>query len=109
MARKFIQLRMMRSKRYANYKRGRKYVDGKENGNSIERSEDHKGKEKEEASRVFRAVWERCKTHEGYARLKAEFLTEQKECEREHVKVEDMGEDIKLSRRSSTRAKTEND
>src|ERR1700684_2006874 len=30
MARKFIQMGMTRSKRYANYKGGRKYVDGKE-------------------------------------------------------------------------------
>jgi hypothetical protein len=80
MARKFIQMGMTRSKRYANYKGGRKYVDGKEKGNAMEKSEGHAGKaEKEEASRIFKEVWERCKEHEGYARLKAEFLAEQKD------------------------------
>jgi hypothetical protein len=80
MARKFIQMGMTRSKRYANHTGGRKYVDGKEKGNSIEKSTGHNGKEeKEEASRIFREVWERCKSHEGYLELKKEFLKEQKE------------------------------
>jgi len=80
MTRKFIQMGMTRSKRYANYKGGRKYVDGKEKGNTIEKSEGHEGKaEKEEASRIFREVWERCRVHEGYLELKKEFLREQKE------------------------------
>ncbi|KAE9371223.1 hypothetical protein N431DRAFT_467416 [Stipitochalara longipes BDJ] len=80
MARKFIQMGMTRSKRYANYKGGRKYVDGKEKGNMIEKSKEHEGKaEKEEASRIFREVWERCRVHEGYLELKQKFLKEQRE------------------------------
>ncbi|KAH7411011.1 hypothetical protein BKA64DRAFT_662381 [Cadophora sp. MPI-SDFR-AT-0126] len=77
---KFIQMGMTRSKRYANYKGGRKYVDGKEKGVKNERSSGHEGREeKEEASRVFREVWERCKVHEGYLEMKEEFQREQKE------------------------------
>ena len=79
MARKFIQMGMTRSKRYANYKGGRKYVRGKEKGEVIEKSQGHEGREeKEEASRIFRGVWERCRGHAGYQELKKEFLTEQK-------------------------------
>jgi hypothetical protein len=79
MTRKFIQMGMTRAKRYANHKGGRKYVDGKEKGNSIGESTGHKGKEeKEEASRIFKEVWETCKVHEGYGVLKKEFLMEQK-------------------------------
>ncbi|TVY62808.1 hypothetical protein LSUE1_G009252, partial [Lachnellula suecica] len=56
MARKFIQMGMTRAKRYANYEGGRKYAGGEQK----ERSTGHKGKEdKEEASAVFRAYWER--------------------------------------------------
>lgn len=80
MTRKFLQMGMTRSKRYANYKGGRKYVDGKEKGVRHERSEGHEGKaEKEEASQIFRGVWERCKEHEGYQEMKKVFLKEQKE------------------------------
>jgi hypothetical protein len=71
---------MTRSKRYANYKGGRKYVDGKEKGYVIAKSQGHEGRdEKEEASRIFRDVWERCKSHEGYQELKKEFQREQNE------------------------------
>ncbi|KAL9601059.1 MAG: hypothetical protein Q9219_002768 [cf. Caloplaca sp. 3 TL-2023] len=77
MTRKFIQMGMTRAKRYANHKGGRKYdKDGKE----LEKSTDHAGKaEKEEASRVFREVWEQCKAHEGYKVKKEAFLKEKKE------------------------------
>ncbi|KAI4123526.1 MAG: hypothetical protein LQ338_005226 [Usnochroma carphineum] len=82
MCRKFIQMGMTRAKRYANHKGGRKY--DKESGRELEKSEGHKGKEdKEEASRVFREVWEECKRHEGYRRKKEAFLKEQREWERE--------------------------
>jgi hypothetical protein len=80
MARKFILMGMTRSKRYANYKGGRKYVNGKEKGHVIAKSQGHEGRdEKEEASRIFRDVWERCKRHEGYQNLKKNFQREQKE------------------------------
>lgn len=84
MTRKFIQMGMTRAKRYANYKGGRKYVDGKANGRQLEKGKEHKGKEeKEEASRIFKEVWERCKEHRGYQDLKERFLKEQKEWEKE--------------------------
>ncbi|EKD18325.1 uncharacterized protein L3040_004720 [Drepanopeziza brunnea f. sp. 'multigermtubi'] len=85
MTRKFIQMGMTRSKRYANYKGGRKYAaGGKEKGVKNERSEGHAGKsEKEEASRIFREVWERCKEHEGYQEMKRAFLKEQKDWAKE--------------------------
>lgn len=87
MSRKFIQMGMTRSKRYANYKGGRKYVDGKEKGVKNERSQGHEGKaEKEEASRIFKEVWERCKDHEGYQELKKQFQKEQKEWEESETK-----------------------
>jgi hypothetical protein len=80
MSRKFIQMGMTRAKRYANYKGGRKYVAGTEKGERLEKSKGHEGKEeKEEASKVFREVWERCKSHEGYKELREEFLRDQRE------------------------------
>ncbi|KAL8769950.1 MAG: hypothetical protein Q9209_004197 [Squamulea sp. 1 TL-2023] len=81
MARKFIQMGMTRAKRYANHKGGRKY-DGK--GKELEKSTGHKDmKEKEEASQVFREVWERFKKHEGYLLKKEAFLAEQKAWDKE--------------------------
>jgi hypothetical protein len=54
MARKFIQMGMTRSKRYANYRGGRKYDGGKEGGVQKEKSKGHAGKEeKEEASKLI--------------------------------------------------------
>ena len=81
MCRKFIQMGMTRAKRYANHKGGRKY--DKASGKELEKK-DHQGrKEKEEASRIFREVWEKCKKHEGYIRRKEEFLREQKDWDKE--------------------------
>ncbi|CAO2654616.1 Nn.00g113490.m01.CDS01 [Neocucurbitaria sp. VM-36] len=82
MSRKFLQMGMTRAKRYANHKGGRKY--DKRTGRELERSEGHEGREeKEEASRVFREVWERAKGNEGYQVKKERFLKEQKEWDRE--------------------------
>lgn len=95
MTRKFIQMGMTRSKRYANYKGGRKYVDGKEKGNLIEKSKGHDGREeKEEVSRIFREVWERCRGHERYLEMKKEFLKEQREWVKTEIQVKP-GEDQK--------------
>ena len=92
MARKYIQMGMTRAKRYANHKGGRKYektINGKR-GKEIEKSKEHEGKEeKEQASLVFRGVWERCKAHEGYAESKRRFLNEQREWEAIGGKVEE--------------------
>ena len=70
---------MTRAKRYSNHKGGRKYdAEGKEKAKV-----DHEGKaEKEEASRIFREVWEKCKVHEGYSEKKRRFIEEQKDWER---------------------------
>lgn len=82
MARKFIQMGMTRAKRYANHKGGRKY--DKVSGKELEKSTGHKDmKEKEEASCVFKQVWERCRAHEGYLAKKEEFQREQKQWDRE--------------------------
>lgn len=82
MTRKFIQMGMTRAKRYANHKGGRKYdADGKEKAKA-----EHEGKaEKEEASRIFKEVWERCKAHEGYIEKKRRFIKEQKAWDREQT------------------------
>ncbi|MCJ1446209.1 MAG: hypothetical protein MMC23_006714 [Stictis urceolatum] len=79
MARKFIQMGMTRAKRYANHAGGRKYARAEDGGRGEElaRSEGHEGREeKEEASLVFREVWERCKAHGGYVRRKEEWVEE---------------------------------
>ena len=113
MTRKFIQMGMTRSKRYANYKGGRKYVDGKEKGNMIQKSKGHNGREeKEEASRIFREVWERCRSHEGYLELKEEFLREQKEWLKAEDRVkleEDQEAEDHPKRRKDVRIKIEHE
>ena len=76
---------MTRAKRYANYKGGRKYAKSEEGVESkarvqMDKSEGHEGKsDKEEASQVFREVWERAKQHEGYVEKKKTFLKNQKQ------------------------------
>ncbi|KAI1260176.1 hypothetical protein F5Y18DRAFT_262674 [Xylariaceae sp. FL1019] len=81
MARKFIQMGMTRAKRYANHAGGRKYKKGTRD--ELPKSGVHKDKkEKEEASNVFRAYWERCKSHEGYQSKKNDFLKEQAEAKK---------------------------
>lgn len=92
MARKFIQMGMTRAKRYANHKGGKKYErhgkgdDGK--GKELPRSTEHKDKaEKEEASLIFREVWERCKADERYLSLKEAFLAEQKQWDKHQKEV----------------------
>ena len=85
MTRKFLQMGMTRAKRYANRAGGRKYLPGgKGNGEVLDRDGDGwKGsevwKEKDEASRIFKEVWERARASKGYQEKKAEFLKRQKE------------------------------
>ena len=89
MARKFLQMGMTRAKRYANHKGGRKYVSGaKGSGEVLDGDADGwKGsegcKEKEEASRVFKGVWEKARASKGYQAKKGEFLTRQKEWDKQ--------------------------
>ncbi|KAF2156801.1 hypothetical protein K461DRAFT_289177 [Myriangium duriaei CBS 260.36] len=102
MARKFIQMGMTRAKRYANHKGGRKYAaatadekgEGKK-GRELPRSEGHAGREeKEESSRIFREVWERCRADETYLRLKEEWQKEQKEWKKTRPKKEEEEEEV---------------
>jgi Domain of unknown function (DUF4385) len=80
MTRKFIQMGMTRSRRYANHKGGRKY--GKD-GEVLEKwtEEDASGKraEKEEASRIFKEYWQRCTRDDTYRALKDGWSAEKKE------------------------------
>lgn len=88
MSRKFIQMGMTRAKRYANHKGGRKYekqLSGDEGPKKqLPKSAAHKDKEsKEEASLIFREVWENCKKYQPYLDLKEAFQQEQKEWDKE--------------------------
>lgn len=87
LCRKFLQMGMTRAKRYANHMGGKKYgAGGKESGEVIKvgTGEDWKGRsEKEEASLIFRGVWERVRDHRGYQDMKAEFLKRQKDWDRQ--------------------------
>lgn len=79
MTRKFIQMGMTRSRRYANHKGGKKY--GKD-GSLLEKwtEEDHSGQraEKEAASHIFKEYWQRCARDESYRKLKQEWSAEKK-------------------------------
>jgi Domain of unknown function (DUF4385) len=71
MTRKFIQMGMTRSRRYANHKGGRKYgKDGKELERWTEEDATGQRAEKEEASRIFKEYWQRCIRDESYRQLK---------------------------------------
>ena len=89
MARKFLQMGMTRAKRYANHKGGRKYgPGGKESGEVrdgiADGWKDSQGwKEKDEASRVFKEVWEKARASKGYQAKKAEFTKRQKEWDKQ--------------------------
>ena len=79
MARKFLQMGMTRAQRYANYAGGRKYDAAAAGRTQRAKSAGHEGRaEKQEASRIFRAAWERCKAHEGYREKKERFQQEQR-------------------------------
>lgn len=72
---------MTRSKRYANHAGGKKYNAA--NHDELPKSTAHKDhSSKLEASEIFKTVWQRCKEHEGYQRMKEEFLKEQKAWEK---------------------------
>ena len=103
MCRKYLQMGMTRAKRYANYSGGRKYdrvkvevEEGQEGlkgegkgGTKVpkEKSEGHKDqREKEEASQIFRGMWERARGHEGYVEKKRVFLERQKEWDKAQKK-----------------------
>lgn len=91
MSRKFLQMGMTRAKRYANHKGGKKYKGRPEGNHAREEDlievgvdEDWQGRrEKEEASNIFREVWEKARNYEPYIMKKKEFLKNQKEWKRE--------------------------
>ncbi|GAA6005773.1 uncharacterized protein JCM10292_004629 [Rhodotorula paludigena] len=83
MARKFLQMGMTRSLRYANRAGGRKYAAPTAGGGQartlLPKSDDHPGAAaKRESAAVFREVWERCKEGEEYKRLRREWEAEKK-------------------------------
>ncbi len=91
MARKFLQMGMTRAKRYANHKGGRKYRGGvgKREVVQVGEGEEWEGRgEKEEASGVFRGVWERARGYGPYLEMKGVFLKRQKEWDRERMAEE---------------------
>lgn len=70
MARKFLQMGYTRSRRYANYKGGRKYD---ENGETKERKIDE---EKAESAAIFEEKWKIVREDEDYLKLKKEHQKE---------------------------------
>jgi hypothetical protein len=112
MARKFLQMGMTRAKRYANHKGGRKY--DKKTGEELGKDEDFEGRdEKLEASLIFREVWEKAKSHDGYQAKKERFVKEQKEWDRAQKKAgkmqikEEGAEVVGEPKRGRTKIKTE--
>ncbi len=81
MARKFLQMGYTRSRRYANYRGGKKYdgpvpddkkgQSGAHGRDQLERQEEDP--EKAESARIFQAKWEEAKVHPDYVRQKEEF------------------------------------
>lgn len=83
MTRKFIQMGMTRSRRYANHKGGRKYAkDGKVLDEWTEDDPTGQRAEKEEASRIFKEYWQKCIRNESYKKLKDTWSAEKKAVER---------------------------
>ncbi|PHI21564.1 hypothetical protein CEQ90_01760 [Lewinellaceae bacterium SD302] len=82
MARKFIQMGYTRSRRYANYKGGRKYagpVPDDKKGQSGSHGRPQLPRQLEDpikaaSAKIFKAAWDRAKQHPEYLRQKAEFL-----------------------------------
>ncbi|WP_347861638.1 DUF4385 domain-containing protein [Salimicrobium sp. PL1-032A] len=66
MARKFLQMGYTRSRRYANYKGGKKYdEDGNVNNRDID-------EEKAESARIFEEKWIKVREDEEYLKMKKE-------------------------------------
>jgi hypothetical protein len=91
MARKYLQMGFTRARRYANYKGGKKYKDGKTDqtqrlsypyssgspnkGNeTFVRQADAHTSEKAKAAQIFKTYWETAKNHPDYLNLKQEFI-----------------------------------
>ncbi|WP_116126647.1 DUF4385 domain-containing protein [Lewinella sp. IMCC34183] len=82
MARKFLQMGYTRSRRYANYRSGKKYdgpVPDDKKGQSGAHGRDQlprqdEDPEKAESARIFKAAYEEAKAHPDYKKQKAAFL-----------------------------------
>ena len=82
MARKFLQMGYTRSRRYANYKGGKKYdgpvpddkkgQSGSHGREQLERQAEDP--EKAESARIFKERWDEAKVHPEYLRQRAAFL-----------------------------------
>ncbi|BGO95816.1 hypothetical protein NBRC10512_001655 [Rhodotorula toruloides] len=108
MARKFIQMGMTRSMRYANRAGGRKY--SAEDGSLLPKPSDHPGaKDKLASAAIFREVWERVKSRERYADLRKEWEKEKKEWLKSHPKEEEESEAEDVKREDGDEVKEEED
>lgn len=103
MARKFIQMGMTRAKRYANHKGGRKYdrtareveADGGKR-TELPKSQGHDGREEKLAvSEIFKEVWKRCTSDEGYIALREAWQAEKKEWDKSGGKVKKEDVEVK--------------
>lgn len=82
MARKFLQMGYTRSRRYANYKGGKKYVgpvpDDKKGQSGAHGRDRHERQEedpvKAESARIFKAKYEEAKAHAEYRRQREAFV-----------------------------------
>ncbi|PHN02106.1 DUF4385 domain-containing protein [Flavilitoribacter nigricans] len=82
MARKFLQMGYTRSRRYANYKGGRKYegpVPADKKGQSGAHGRPQKDRQAEDpvkaaSARIFKAKWDQARQHPEYLRQKAAFI-----------------------------------
>ena len=82
MARKFLQMGYTRSRRYANYKGGKKYdgpVPDDKKGQSGSHGREQLDRQEEdpvkaESARIFKAKWDEAKQHPEYVRQKAAFI-----------------------------------
>ncbi|NIK49817.1 DUF4385 domain-containing protein [Variibacter gotjawalensis] len=70
LARKFLQMGYTRSRRYANYKGGRKY--DKQNDDALFKRGTG-DPEKAKSAEIFRAFWKKAEANKSYAALKAEW------------------------------------
>lgn len=82
MARKFLQMGYTRSRRYANYRAGKKYAgpvpedrkgqSGAHGRPQLDRQDEDPNKA--ESARIFKEKWDAAKAHPDYLRQKADFL-----------------------------------
>lgn len=69
MARKFVQMGVTRSRRYANYKGGRKYTTSEDGVGRVAKERGAEDPIKAESARVFMGVLDMIKQDEEYKRL----------------------------------------